>query len=235
MVQQYFRRFNSINKKYIYTDKHIHSKWTDGNETILQIANKAKELGLKEIAIVDHMRASSTYFNEYYMEIKRISKQLGLRILVGFEAKIKNFKGEIDISDDVVNRAEIKIASVHRFPIGRMLYDPKEFKKKICHEIELELSIAAIRSRNFNVLGHPGGMSLLAYKDFPLSFFEKIILECGKNGIAFEINSFYHFSILKDLKTLLKRYNIFVSLGSDAHRISELEKSINTLRGITNE
>ena len=231
-MQPLFKRFDSIDRDYICTDKHIHSAWTDGDGSVWQIAKKAKESGLVQIAIVDHIRTDSTYFVQYCEEIEEVNRRIDIDILVGFEAKIKNFQGDIDVSNNVIEKAQIKIASVHRFPIGRKLYQPKEFKKKICQEVELELSIATIKSKRCNVIGHPGGMSLITYNEFPLDFFEEIIIGCKNNNVAFELNTFYHHLVLRDLKTLLRKHNVLVSLGSDAHKIRNIGSSIKTLKKV---
>jgi histidinol phosphatase-like PHP family hydrolase len=217
-----FRRYNDISREYIYTDKHIHSKWSDGKAGIKQIIKKAEALCLNQLAITEHIRGDSTYFSAYADDIKSIKTKLPLKVYIGFEAKIKNFKGEIDAPQSVLKKAQIRIASVHRFPIGNSLYAPGRFEKKICQQIELDLSIAALRKKSCNVLGHPGGMSLVTYGDFPLAFFEKIISECRNNNIAFELNSTYHAGIYRKLEPLLRRYNPFVSLGSDAHKIEDI-------------
>jgi histidinol phosphatase-like PHP family hydrolase len=229
---RYFKKFNSVDREYINTDKHIHSVWTDGCDTIAKIAKKAKDLGLRHIAIVDHIRKNSVYFTDYCNEIAKVAKKFTIDILTGFEAKVEDFLGNIDVSEEVVKKAQIRVASVHRFPIGRKLYLPKEFKKRICQEIELELIIAAIKSQRFNVIGHPGGMSLQIYHDFPMDFFDEIIIECKKNNVAFEINGKYHLAILKDLKRLLRKHNPFVSLGSDAHSVDDLGKYSGILRKV---
>jgi len=229
--KNYFKRFNALDRRYLYTDKHIHSTWTDGEGSIPQIAQRAWEIGLKTIAITDHIRETSTYFAQYDKEIKKIRKQMSVEILAGFEAKIKNFDGEVDAPKDVLKIAEIRIASVHRFPLGRKLYSPKEFDKKICQEIELELSIAAIKKGQANVLGHPGGMSLRKYNEFPLEFFEEIIAECKKQEMVFDLDCSYHAAIYPDLKPILQKHNPLISLGSDAHKLSELGGWIEILKG----
>jgi len=221
-MSDYFVKFNAIDNDYICTDKHIHSSWTDGGSTVLEVAKKASERGLKQIAIADHVRSYSSYFTKYAEEINRASRKSGLEILIGFEAKIKNFDGDIDAPASVMKRAQIKVASVHRFPLGRKLYFPKDFNKKICQEIELELSLSALKNGGFNVLGHPGGMSLEAHGEFPNNFFGEIILQCKKNNIAFELNSRYHRRVLKKIIPLLSRHNVLVSLGSDAHTLQEI-------------
>lgn len=230
--KDYFRRFNSLDLEYVYTDKHIHSEWTDGRDSISKIAEKAEDLDLRIIAIVDHLRKDSAYFEEYSKEIKQVAKKSKVVILTGFEAKIEDFQGNIDVSEKNLRKAQIKVASVHRFPVAGKLYFPNEFKKRVCQEIELALTVPSIKKRRFNVIGHPGGMSLQAYGEFPLDFFEEIIRECKKSGIAFEINSKYHLPVLKSLKRLLKIYNPLVSLGSDAHKIEDLGRHTDILRKV---
>ena len=222
-MSKYFKRFNSIDADYLRADKHIHSTFSDGEMTILQIAREAEKRNLRQIAIVDHVREGSIYFDKYCEDIMDACQQVGVEILIGFEAKIKNFQGDVDASEDVAKRAQIRVASVHRFPLGRRLYEAGMFDKKVCQEIELELSIAALRNGSFDVLGHPGGMSLRAYGEFPLEFFEEIILECKNADIAFELNSSYCFAVLKDLRRLLKKHDVLVSLGSDAHSVEDID------------
>ncbi len=221
-TSQWFRRFNSIDADYLHTDKHMHTTWGDGEGTLEAIVKKAQEMSLRQIAFTEHIREDSTYFQEYFQEIKRIQSASSIELLVGFEAKIKNFSGDIDVSKEVMEKADIKIASVHRFPIGRKLLSPKSFSSEICQEIELELSLAALQRPDFNVLGHPGGMSLRTFKEFSIKFFEEIILACVKSDVAFDLNSSYHLPVLKDLKKLLQQYNPYVSLGSDAHKIADV-------------
>jgi len=217
-----FSRFNDIDRDFMRSDQHIHSVWGDGKANIRQIIDKAEQVGLKQIAITEHVRSESTYFNKYKREIARGSAKTPIRVLLGLEARIKNFSGDIDIPKELVKKVKIMIASVHRFPFGRKLFYPDQFSKKICQEIELELAAACINKGSCNVLGHPGGMSLRFHKEFPLSYFEEIIAACRKNGIAFELNSAYHLPVLAQLKTLLKKHNPLVSLGSDAHDIKDI-------------
>lgn len=226
---RYFEHFNNIGLDYAYTDKHMHSNWTDGKGSILQMAKKADEVGLSCIAITEHIRADSSYFSKYIDEIKRVNKKCRVKILTGFEARVCNFNGDIDISKDALNKAQIRIASVHRFSMGGRLYYPEQFYKKMCQEIEMELAVSAVKKGRFNVLGHPGGMSLGAYGEFPVCFFEEIIVQCKKHEIAFELNSRYHSSVLKHLKPLLKKHDPFVSIGSDAHVVQEVGRCVNML------
>jgi len=214
-----FKKYNNIDKEYFHTDFHMHSTWTDGKKTIIEMVDQAKNISLTDIAITDHIRETSTYFPKYYDEIIRIREKENMNIFVGCESKVKNFMGEIDIPENVKHKAEIRIVSVHRFPIGRKLIAPKMFNKKSCQDIELELSMALLENSNneFDIIGHPGGMSLRFHGEFPTDYFKEIIINCAKYGIVFDINCSYHSSIINQLKPLLKKYNPLVSIGSDAH------------------
>jgi len=217
-----FKTFNAIDEEYLHTDKHIHTTWGDGRSSVAELIAQAERIGLKQIAFTEHIRSESTYFPRYLKEIESTRSYCDIDILVGFEAKIMNFSGAVDVSKSVIKKANIKIASVHRFPLGRKLVDPSKLSKGICQEIELELAIAAIKKRECNVLGHAGGMSLKSHNEFPADFFEEIIIECKKNDVAFDLNSFYHMPVIDNLKKMLRIHNPYVSFGSDAHHVNDL-------------
>lgn len=219
-----FKHFNGITDADTKLDLHIHSNYTDGQNSIREIVKQAEKLKLRTIAITDHVRERSTYFDQYCAEIELIRQDSKFDILIGFEARIKNFKGEIDASIAVLEKADIRIASVHRFSIGKQLFNPDLFSKAIAQELELEISLAGIANKTFNVLGHPGGMCLKYFNEFPLSYFEEIIVACKKNDIAFELNSGYHQDIYPELKKILKRHDPLISFGSDAHNVLDIGK-----------
>lgn len=221
---EFFPRFNELTRDSLSVDFHLHSTWTDGKNTIQEIINVAKKNGLNAIAITDHIRKKSTYFNDYKKEIDFLNSKEELNIYTGFEAKVADFSGNIDVNNEVVQQADIAVVSVHRYPLGNKLYNASEFSQSVSQEIELELSLAALRKGGFNVLGHPGGMSLTFFKEFPIYFYEEIILECAKNDIAFDFNGRYHKKEFKNILPLLEKYNPHVSIGSDAHNISPIGK-----------
>lgn len=218
----FFNKYSDFVKNPVCVDNHIHSEWDDGQGSIAQIARRSLNLGLKQIAVTNHVRADSLYFSDYADKIEKARSEYNVRILIGFEAKVKNLDGEADVSEKILERAEVSIISVHRFPLKGKLYYPAQFKKDICQKIELQLSLSALKKRSCIVLGHPGGMSLRAYNEFPESYFEKIILECKKNNIVFELNSSYHMPALGSLSVLLRKHNPLVSFGSDAHKLKDI-------------
>ncbi len=218
----FFPRFNDLSHESLSVDFHMHSTWTDGKNTISEIINSAQDNKINSIAITDHIRIESDYFDNYETEIKSLNSKSKLNIYVGFEAKVADFSGNIDVKDEIALRADIAIVSVHRFPLGSRLYKASEFKKNIAQEIELELSLAALNKGGFNVLGHAGGMSMTHFREFPCSYYEEIISKCCQNEIAFDFSGRYHIKSLDILYPLLKKYNPFVCIGSDSHAIKPL-------------
>jgi putative hydrolase len=219
----FFTKFNELDNNSINVDFHLHSNWSDGKQSIEDILKYAKKKKLRAIAITDHIRKESTYFKDYKKLIEKLKETEENCVLYsGFEAKVADFDGNIDVKESVVRESDIAIASVHRFPIGRNLYKACEFKKDVAQEIELELSIAALKKGGFNVMGHAGGMSLTYYKEFPIDYFEKIIIACKDNEIAFDLSGRYHKNVIDNLVPLLRKHNPHISVGTDSHTIYKM-------------
>lgn len=219
----FFPKFNELNDNSLNVDFHLHSTWTDGKQSVEEIFEYAQKKGLRAIAITDHIRKESTYFEDYKKLINSLKNtKNGCDIYCGFEAKVLDFNGNIDVKKDIISQSDIAIVSVHRFPLGKNLYNAIEFKKNIAQEIEIELSLAAIKTGGFNVMGHPGGMCLRYFKEFPKKFLEKIILACKANEIAFDLSGSYHRNVLSDLAPLLEKHNPHISIGSDSHSIDTM-------------
>lgn len=216
-----FKRFHKLTREDLLTDLHLHSTWTDGHMTVHQTISKAHELGLRKIGFADHVRVSSTYYPDYAAELRQFSQEK-LTILIGFEAKLTSATGEIDIATACRKTADYIIGSVHSLPVDNDFKHPSQCTAKELEEAEHRLALALIESGQADVLGHPGGMSIASHAHFDLGRMEDIIQHCAKTDVAFEINCRYHKKIINQLIKLLEIYNPYVSLGSDAHELSEV-------------
>lgn len=219
-----FKRFNAIDPHNINFDFHIHTKYTDGKNSMEEMVQKALKLNFKSIAITDHTRESSDYFNDYFNEINLLKNKYKINILNGAEARISDFSGNISYPKQIKKDLDILIASVHRISINDNLFSLNEFSPNIAMEIEKLLSIEAIKKAECNVLGHCGGMSIHFFDEFPITFFEDIIKTCKKHDVAFEINSRYHKKYYAILFNLLKKHNPYITFGSDAHCTEEMRR-----------
>ena len=74
---------------------HNHSTWSDGNNSLLEMAQKAEELKLKFISFNDHFGPvgitnplTEKRLGKYLQEIKKVQKKVGIRVFNGLEIKI---------------------------------------------------------------------------------------------------------------------------------------------------
>lgn len=235
VLLKYFKQFNEMSSDDLCVDMHMHSTYTDGEGAIERIIEVAEQKGLKRIAFTDHVRKGSTYVGGYFDHIDRVSSGTAVELIKGVEAKVDNFSGDVDVSDEVRGKADIIIASVHRFPLGRNLYAADKFEKSIAQAIELDLALSAIEARSCDILGHPGGMSLRAFQEFPMESFEELIEACSLNGIVFEVSSAYHIPVAGQLIPLLQKYNPLVSFSSDAHTLDRIGQNCEAFERYFNE
>ena len=221
------KRFNEVDNNFYKIDLHMHSTWTDGKDSVVEVVKQAESIEMNFIAITDHIRSTSTYYPEYAKEIRSIKSNV--KVLAGFEARIQNFKGELDVAKEVREDADIRVASVHRFPFAGKLFAADLFSKESAQAVELDLCLAGLEFGGFDILGHPGGMCLKQFGEFSSEYFEQIIIACNKNNIAFEISAAYHQKVYEQLKEILKQHNPIVVFSSDAHAKENIGKWISIL------
>ena len=209
-------------------DMHLHTNWTDGKDSVCKMHKEACSKKITHIFFCEHSRKSSgKWFSKFVNEVRNL-KKINCVPFVGTEVKVLDFKGSLDLSNRVYRLSDFVMASVHRFPgeIGNILAGKKKFTKKKAVNIEYKLMCAAIKNPKTDILGHPFGMSIKRFDATPSrKLFINIIKLCKKNNVAFEINSKYH----KNLDWLLKeciKLNAIFSLGSNAHKISEVGQII---------
>ncbi len=222
-VDELFYKMRDLSQENSRIDMHMHTNWTDGKNTSLEMILKAKQNALSSVAITDHIREKSDYYDDYLKELSKISDQMHFCVQAGFEAKIKDLSGEVDISDDAADKADFVVASVHRLPTENGYKYPKDFSKDDLALLEKNLALAAIGNGNkISVMGHCGGMSIATFGAFPIDYFEEVICACKEKEVAFEFNYKYHHDYEIVLKELLYRYNPYVSVGSDAHEVDKI-------------
>lgn len=100
-------------------DYHTHSPYSHGKSKIIENAEKARELGLKEIAITDHGYTHVAFglkrreTQAYIQECREATKQCGVRVLVGLEANILGVEGGSDLSERDFELFDVYLAGNH--------------------------------------------------------------------------------------------------------------------------
>ncbi len=199
-------------------DLHLHSVASGhAQNTILEYIIHAKKLRMRVIGVSDHAPSTDTLTTEtYFLTLRRMPEKIsGIRLLKGVEANIVNSSGEIDLTDDTIERLDYVMAGFHR----NTLYKNSGKKQNT------NTMINALRRRKFNILTHPYITHI-----FPVDV-EKVSEEACKNNILLEVNLHYtkrfidDQTVMSNLKIMLdvvKKNNKKIILGSDAHNIWEL-------------
>lgn len=206
-----------IEEKDVRGTFHCHTTYSDGVNTLEQMARAAQELGWEYLGIGDHSKVAAYAggMNEeklkaQFKEIDELNKKSkGFRILKGTECDILP-NGELDWSEKVLASFEYVVASVH----SSFKQDEKEMTKRI---------IKALKNKHVTMLGHPTGRLLLARDGYPVNMIE--IINCAADyGKIIEINS--HPTRLDiDWRFLkyAKEKGVMIAINPDAHNIEGLK------------
>ena len=199
-----------IEIKDIKGDLQMHTNYSDGNNSIIEMAQEAEKLGHEYILITDHlgkagmgnaMDESKIY--EQRREIEKIRKKVKIKILQGAEVNILT-DGSIDASDKILKELDIVIGSIH---FG--------FKKP--KEASTKRIMGAMENENIDIIGHPTGRILNERPQIELDF-DKILDKAKATKTILEINALPKRLDLNDvqIKAAVKS-GVKLSIGTDSH------------------
>ncbi|MFC2142931.1 DNA polymerase/3'-5' exonuclease PolX [Candidatus Aenigmatarchaeota archaeon] len=161
-------------------DLQIQTTWSDGSHTIEQMANAAKQHGLKYISITDHTKSLAWGIDEKKLlkqgkEIDKLNKKIsGFRILKGAELNIMK-DGGVDIKSSVLKDLDCVGAGIHSaFRLSR-----SDMTKRIINVMENE---------HVDILFHPTGRIIQKREACDMDI-EKIIDTAKRTGTILEIDS----------------------------------------------
>jgi len=206
-----------VELKDIKGDLQMHTKATDGRNTIEEMARAAKKLGLSYIAITDHSKAVRVANG---LDEKRLRKHLkdiekadgkvpGIRILKGIEVDILP-DGSLDLKEDVLRECEVVVGAVH----SRFNMSEKEMTERI---------VKALRSGLIHILAHPTGRLILERDPYPLDLGE-VFRVAREEGVAMEINAHPDRLDLRDVDARhAKEVGVKLVISTDAHAANQLE------------
>ncbi|MBI5841091.1 MAG: DNA polymerase/3'-5' exonuclease PolX [Chloroflexi bacterium] len=201
-----------IELKDIKADLQVHSTWSDGKLSMLEMAQAAAKRGIKVIAFTDHSVSlgvtgglSMDAHKKQAAEIKKIQKQLGDSILVlhASEVEIKA-DGTLDYPDEFLAGLDLVLASMHS-----SLRQPRE---KVTQRV-----INAIRNPHVDIIGHPTGRLIPDREGADLDM-DAILNAAAESGVALEINAHPSRLDLDDVYARrAKDMGIPISINTDAH------------------
>ena len=156
-------------------DYHTHTVFSHGKGTILENANEAKKIGLKEIAITDHGYGHHAFgIKQKKLPLMKklceeATKETGVNVLLGLECNILGISGKTDMKTEDLDKFDVYLAGIHKF----ILYDKtaewfklyganlitrklkKDKPSKSLIKRDTEVYINAIKNNPIDILAHP--------------------------------------------------------------------------------
>jgi DNA polymerase (family X) len=173
---------NSISTTDVKGVIHAHSTWSDGKNTIEEMALACIKKGYEYLVMSDH---SVTSFYAKGLSIERIYQQH--EEIDKLNEKLKPFKifksiecdilsdGRLDYSDDVLATFDVVIISIHQ-------------NLNMTVEKAMSRLLPAIENPYSRILAHSTGRLLLSRKGYEVDY--KTLFEaCKKNNVVIELNA----------------------------------------------
>ncbi len=161
---------------------HCHSTWSDGHNTIEEMAQAALARGYSYLAITDHSQSlgvanglTPERLRRQRQEIEQAQARVpGIRLWQGVEMEVKA-DGSLDYPDEVLAELDFVVASVHT--------GLRQERDTLTRR-----ALAAINNPYVKLLGHPSGRLLTKREggDFDM---EAIMKAAAETGTMLEINA----------------------------------------------
>jgi DNA polymerase (family X) len=200
---------------------HNHTTYSDGINTIEEMAGHARHMGLEYIGICDHSQTAAYAGGlkpekvlEQIQKIDSLNTKLNelkipFKIYKGIESDILG-DGSLDYTDDILQMFDLVVASIH----SNLNMEEEKANTRL---------IKAIENPFTTILGHPTGRLLLMRKGYPINH-HYIIDACVANGVAIELNA-HPYRLDLDWRYIDYAINKggLISINPDAHQKEGLE------------
>lgn len=192
-------------------DLHVHTKWSDGAHTIVDLVEAARQAGLSYLAITDHSQTlgiarglTVERLMEQAQEIKAFnSEHRDFTVLHGTEMDIQA-DGSLDFPDSALKKLDVVVASIHSgfgFPRDKMT-------ARIA---------AAMRNPYVSIIAHPTGRLIGEREGYEVDM-EALLRVAKETGTAMEINSYpLRLDLADKYVRRAKELGVAVAINSDAH------------------
>jgi DNA polymerase (family X) len=197
-------------------DLQSHSSWSDGINSVQEMAEAARELGYRYLALTDHAEKlkiaggmTRDEISARRRAIDAVNQRLSdFTLLNGIELNIDS-EGGVDYEPPVLREFDITLASIHS-GFGQ----PRE---KIMRRLR-----RAMENENIHIIAHPTGRIIGKRNPYDVDI-EALLDGAAATGTILEINAFPDRLDLKDdYAREAKKRGVRLSLGTDAHRREHL-------------
>jgi DNA polymerase (family 10) len=194
---------------------HCHTHYSDGKNSVEEMAHGADALGMKYMTITDHSPTAHyagglplDRLKRQWEDIARAQEKVKVRLLRGTESDILA-DGSLDYPDEVLDQLEVIVASVH----NRHKMDADQMTRRI---------VAAMRRPQFKIWGHALGRYVLTRPPFAVHM-ETILDAVAESRAAVEINGDPHRLDMEPRWVRVARTRgIRFVVSTDAHSVNAL-------------
>ena len=195
---------------------HCHTVYSDGRNSIEQMASAAQAMGMAYLTITDH--SPSAYYargvgidrlRAQWDEIARVQERVKIRLFKGTESDILE-NGSLDYPDHFLAQFDIIIASIH----SRHKMDSDQMTQRLLRALKLPF---------FKIWGHPLGRLIQSRPPFACRM-EQVLDAIAVSKCAIEVNGDPRRLDLEPrwIRAARERGIKFI-VSTDAHSISGLE------------
>ncbi len=195
---------------------HCHTTYSDGANTLGEMADAARAAGWEYLGIADHSKIaayagglSEAKVKQQFKEIDTLNgRRSGFTIFKGTEVDILP-DGSLDWNDRILATFDYVVASIH----SKFKMTEAEATRRI---------IKAIRNKYVTMLGHPTGRLLLEREGYPVNMVD-VINAAADYGTIIEINA-HPMRLDLDWRfcKVAKEKGVKISVNPDAHNIAGL-------------
>lgn len=209
-----------VELKDIRGDLHVHSEWSDGANSLEELAEAAKKRNYRYIAVTDHSESlrvagglNREELKQKISRIRKLNKRLrGITLLASAEIDILS-DGKLDMSEELMADLDFVVAAIHS--------GFKQSKEQLTKRI-----IKAMKNKHVHLIAHPTGRLMGTREAYELDF-EEIFKVAKDTNTALEINAFPNRLDLNDINThRAKELGVPLGIGSDAHILDQLDNMV---------
>ncbi len=205
-------------------DLHVHTNWSDGKNSIEEMAMTAISCGYEYIAVADHSPAvgiaggmTAEKIRKRLDEIEKSNTRfedegINFSVLSASEVDIKS-DFSMDFPDDVLKSLDVVVGAIHT----KFSQDRETMTKRI---------VTAIENPNVDIIAHPTGR-LLGKRDPYEVDMEQLMESAKATGTIMELNSFPGRLDLNDVHCkMAKDYGVLIAISTDAHDVMQMRDVI---------
>jgi len=201
-------------------DLHMHSTYSDGQDTIEAMVTACSALGYEYVAITDHSEGAAAARTLARDQIKRQRDEIDrirdrfprMTIFHGIEVDVLP-DGRLDFEDEALAAFDIVLASMHE----SARQDGRALTRRC---------LQAIRHPLVNVISHPANRLVGRRSGYPLDF-EAVFAAAAETGTALEIDGApSHLDLDGETARMAVSAGVTVAIDSDCHRARSLDRQM---------